>query len=112
MATAAILAHLDSTIHSLDQGLPHAKTGAVRSINSWVETLSGAGVPALGTLADELKHLEELLASDKATTAQLKKALTSIGKHTTAAAASAEGASVDKIKQIGHLLTEAAASLH
>jgi hypothetical protein len=112
MATAAILAHLDSTIHSLDQGLAHAKTGAVRSINSWVETLSGAGVPALGTLADELKHLEDLLASDKATVPQLKKALTSIGKHTTAAAASAEGASIDKIKQIGQLLTEAAASLH
>jgi hypothetical protein len=111
MATAAILAHLDSTIHSLDQGLTHAKTGAVRSINSWVETLSGAGVPALGTLADELKHLEELLASDKATGPQLKKALTSLGKHTTAAAASAEGASADKIKQIGKLLADAAGSI-
>ena len=111
MATAAILAHLDSTIHSLDQGLTHAKTGAVRSINSWVETLSGAGEPALSTLADELKHLEELLASDKATGPQLKKALTSLGKHTTAAAASAEGASADKIKQIGKLLTDAAGSI-
>lgn len=83
----------------------------MRSINSWVETLSGAGEPALSTLADELKHLEELLASDKATGPQLKKALTSLGKHTTAAAASAEGASVDKIKQIGKLLTEAAGSI-
>ena len=104
------LPHLTSTIESLSQGLEYAKPGATRSLHSWIETLNAASTPALHTLATELKHLEELL-SGEATGPQLQKALHSIGQHTTAAARGAEGATADKIKQLGKLLTDAGASL-
>ena len=104
--------HLTSTIESLSKGLAHAKGGASRSLHSWVETLNGSKSPALHTLASELKQLDTLLSSDKPSGPALKKALASIGQHTTAAAGSAEGATADKIKQIGKLLTDAAASLN
>ena len=103
--------HLNSTIESLSQGLAHAKPGATRSLHSWMETLNAASTPALHTLAKELKHLEELLSGDKTTGPELQKALHSIGQHTTAAARGAEGATGDKIKQLGKLLTDAGASL-
>lgn len=111
MATTSATTHLASTIESLSQGLTHAKGGATRSIHSWVETLTASKAPALHTLANELKQLDTLLSGDKASGPQLQKALASIGQHTTAAASSAEGATADKIKQLGQLLTEAAASL-
>ena len=111
MSTTSATAHLTSTIESLSQGLSHAKPGATRSLNSWVETLTNANESALHTLANELTHLSELLANDHATPAQLKQALTSIGKHTLAAAKGADGATADKITKIGHLLTEAAGQL-
>lgn len=104
-------AHLTSTIESLSQGLTHAKAGAGRSLESWVETLNSTDVPALHTLAKELKQLDELLGHDKIDGAKVHKALSSIGKHTIAAAGSAEGATADKIKKIGQLLTEAATKL-
>ncbi|OGX82127.1 hypothetical protein BEN49_02975 [Hymenobacter coccineus] len=103
--------HLTSTIESLSKGLTHAKAGASRSIHSWVETLNASKAPALHTLAGELKQLDTLLSGDKVSGPALKKALASIGQHTTASASSADGATADKIKQIGKLLTEAAASL-
>lgn len=103
--------HLTSTIESLSKGLTHAKAGATRSIHSWVETLNGSKAPALHKLAGELKELDTLLSGDNLSAPALKKALASIGQHTTAAASSAEGATADKIKQIGKLLTDAAGSL-
>ena len=104
-------AHLTSTIDSLSQGLSHAKPGATRSLHSWVETLSSASEPALHSLAQELKQLGDLLADEHATPGQLQKALTSIGKHTLAAAKGADGATAEKITKIGQLLTEAAGQL-
>ncbi len=109
MATAN--SHLDSTIKSLDQGLEKAKPGATRSINSWMDTLNDADDPALSKIADELESLGKLLGDKDMKPAQLKKALTSLGKHTTAAAKQAEGATADKIKQLGKQLTDAAGSL-
>ncbi|MEJ7665049.1 MAG: hypothetical protein WKG07_38785 [Hymenobacter sp.] len=66
MSDTTATAHLTSTIESLSQGLTHAKAGASRSIHSWVETLNGSKAPALHTLASELKQLDTLLSSDKA----------------------------------------------
>ena len=103
--------HLSSTIESLSQGLSHAKAGATRSIHSWVETLNASKAPALHTLAKELQQLDKLLSGEQASGPEVQKALASIGQHTTAAADSAEGATADKIKQLGQLLTDAAASL-
>jgi len=109
--TTKYSAHLTSTIDSLSQGLSHAKAGAGRSLESWIETLNGTNLPALHTLAKELKQLEELLGHDKVDGAKVHKALSSVGKHTLAAAGSAEGATADKIKKIGQLLTDAAGTL-
>ncbi len=109
MATAN--AHLDSTIKSLEQGLDKAKTGATRNIDSWVDTLNDSDDTSLSKIADELEELGELLGDEDTTPAQLKKALSSLGKHTTAAAKQAEGATADKIRTLGKQLTDAAASL-
>ena len=111
MSDATATNHLSSTIDSLSQGLSHAKTGATRSIHSWVETLNASKAPALHKLATELTHLDKLLSADKISGPEVHKALASIGQHTTAAASSAEGATADKIKQLGKLLTDAASSL-
>jgi len=89
--------HLNSTIESLSQGLSHAKASEA---------------PALHALAKELQQLDKMLSGDQASSPEVQKALASIGKHTTAAAASAEDATADKIKQLGKLLTEAAACLN
>ncbi|TVT42539.1 hypothetical protein FNT36_00085 [Hymenobacter setariae] len=105
------LAHLTSTIDSLGQGLDHAKTGAVRSLHSWGAALSASDEPALKTIADELKQLEVILGEGDINGPKLKKALQSLGKHTTAAAKSAEGATADKVQQLGKLLTDAAGQL-
>ncbi|PPK85076.1 hypothetical protein CLV84_1967 [Neolewinella xylanilytica] len=104
-------AHLDSTIKSLDQGLEKAKTGATRSINSWVDALGDSEDEDLIQIADELEELGDLLEENDYTPAQLKKALTSLGKKTTAVASQAEGATAEKIKTLGKQLTDAAKSL-
>ena len=103
--------HLDSTIDSLSKGLDKAKTGASRSLSSWSEALGDSDVPGLQKLAEELDDLQDLLGEKEINSAKVKKALTSIGKHTTAAAKQAEGATADKIKELGQQLTEAANSL-
>ena len=103
--------HLNSTIESLSKGLTHAKTGATRSIHSWVEELNASKAPALHKLATELQQLDKLLSADHISGPEVHKALASIGQHTTAAASSADGATADKIKQLGKLLTDAATSL-
>ncbi len=108
---ATINAHLDSTIKSLDQGLEKAATGATRSINSWVDALGESDDEDLIQIADELEELGDLLGEDHFTAGQLKKALASLGKKTTAAAKQAEGATAEKIKTLGKQLTDAAASL-
>ena len=106
--TSHNLAHLSTTIASLSQGLEHAKTGAVRSLHSWGTALADSGEPSLKAIADELKQLETVLSESDIDGPKLKKALTALGKHTTAAAKSAEGATADKIMELGKLLTEAA----
>ena len=111
MSDTTATTHLTSTIESLSKGLSHAKAGATRSIHSWVETLNASKAPALHTLATELTKLDKLLSDDKASGPEIQKALASIGQHTTASASSAEGATADKIKQLGKALTDAAASL-
>lgn len=103
------LAHLNSTIESLSGGLAGAKQGATRSINSWIDALSGDA--NLAGIAGELEKLQNLLGSDQLDTAHLQKALHSLGLHTTKAAASAEGATAEKIKHLGQLLTDAAGQL-
>ncbi len=103
--------HLDSTIKALDGGLEKAKSGASNTINSWMETLNDSGDPALAKIAQELEDLGTLLGKGDASSAQLKKALSSLGKHTTAAAKQAEGATADKIKTLGQQLTDSADSL-
>lgn len=111
MATAQHVSHLNSTIESLSNGLMEAKPGATRSINSWIDALSGAGDAKLSGIADELETLKTVLSSDDTDTARLQKTLQSLGQHTTKAAAAADGATADKIRQIGELLTQAAGQL-
>lgn len=113
MATASnnFLPHLNSTIESLSGGLVEAKTGATRSINSWIETLNNSGDDELSGIADELQNLKTALGGDGLDSAPLQASLRKLGQHTTRAAATADGATADKIRQIGELLTQAADQL-
>ncbi|MBC8083290.1 MAG: hypothetical protein H7Z21_08765 [Hymenobacter sp.] len=110
-SASSFLPHLTSTIDSLSSGLTDAKPGATRSINSWIDTLSGAGDTKLSGIADELEKLKTLLSSDNLDAAHLQKSLQTLGQHTTKAAAAADGATADKIQQLGKLLTDAAGQL-
>ena len=103
--------HLSSTIESLSQGLKQAKPGATRSIHSWTKTLNESGDSSLTAIADELQKLDGLLGDKNASPAELQKSLTTLGKHTTAAAKKTDGAVADKLKQLGKLLTDAAGGL-
>ncbi len=102
-------AHLNSTIESLSGGLTGAKPGASRSITSWIETLKGDA--KLSGIASELTKLKTLLDGDHVDAAQLQKSLQSLGQHTTKSAEAAEGATAEKIKELGKLLTTAAGQL-
>ncbi|NJC26382.1 hypothetical protein [Neolewinella antarctica] len=103
--------HLNSTIESLNRGLEKAKPGATRSLTSWVKALKDSKDEKLTKLADELQQLHDHLGKDSIDTAQVKKLMTSIGKHTTAAAKTAEGTTAEKISELGKALTDAAGSL-
>lgn len=105
------LAHLDSTLNSLNGGLLDARHGATRSINSWIDTLKGSADTKLGGVARELEHLKDLLDSPTPDTKQLSQSLTKLSEHTTKAAAGADGATADKLQQLGQMLSSAAGQL-
>lgn len=108
MASAHDLAHLDSTIRSLSGGAQEARQGATRSINSWLEALDGG---SYGPLTRDLQHLKAALEDESPDAAKISQTLRQLGEHTTKAAAKAEGATVEKLQELGKLLTEAAGQL-
>jgi ABC-type transporter Mla subunit MlaD len=105
------LAHLDSTLNSLAGGLHEARHGATRSINSWIDTLKGSADSKLGGVAHELENLKGLLDSPMPDTTQLTQSLNKLGEQTTKAAAGADGATADKLQQLGQMLSSAAGQL-
>ncbi|MBC6606724.1 hypothetical protein H8B13_07835 [Hymenobacter sp. BT188] len=105
------LSHLDSTLNSLNGGLHEARHGATRSINSWIDTLKVSADTKLNGVAHELENLKELLDSPMPDTNQLSQSLTKLGEHTTKAAAGADGATADKLQQLGQMLSSAAGQL-
>ncbi|SMB90666.1 hypothetical protein SAMN00120144_0561 [Hymenobacter roseosalivarius DSM 11622] len=112
MSTSANnLAHLDSTLNSLSGGLHEARQCATRSVNSWIDTLKVSADARLNGVARELENLKDLLASPMPDTTQLSQSLTKLGEHTTKAAAGADGATTDKLQQLGQMLSSAASQL-
>jgi ABC-type transporter Mla subunit MlaD len=101
--------HLDSTIESLGRGIAEAKTGATRSINSWIEALSEGS--DYKEVSDALEHLKDLLSEKDPNGTQIAKALKSLGDKTKKAAKDAEGATADKIQELGDILVQASHEL-
>ena len=103
---------LDATIRTLNTGLYEAKETAADALEEWTKTLNNAKDPALQALAKELADLNDLLGLPQQDGARIKKALQSIGQHTTAAAKVADDeATAEKVKQLGHLLMNTALQL-
>lgn len=102
------LAHLDSTLNSLNGGLHEARHGATRSMNSWIDTLKVSADTKLNGVARELENLKDLLDSPMPDTSQLSQSLNKLGEHTTKAAA---GATADRLQQLGQMLSNAAGQL-
>jgi hypothetical protein len=110
-ASNNFLPHLNSTIEALRGGLVEAKAGATRSINSWAETLGNSGDEQLTAIAEELQNLKAALSGDGLDSGPLQESLRKLGQQTTQAAAGADGATADKVRQIGELLSQAAEQL-
>ena len=68
MSTSANnLAHLDSTLTSLNGGLHEARQGATRSLNSWIDTLKGSADTKLNGVAVEAAVETPLKPGDEIT---------------------------------------------
>ena len=100
---------LDATIQALKGGLGQAAPVAGDNIDSWVSTLNGANSPALSAIADELKNLKAAVGSGDGS--KISHSLSILGEHTSKAAGSATEDAKAGLKELGQILTDAAASL-
>jgi hypothetical protein len=98
---------IDSTIAALQQGLTAIPTDqAIAVIDSWQQQLQG------NDLAEDLGELKAALTSGTTSKGMsLAEILADIGSDTTEAAATADPAAAEKVKQLGELLSQAASSL-
>ncbi|HEX8656769.1 MAG TPA: hypothetical protein VF690_04515 [Hymenobacter sp.] len=100
---------LDATINALQGGLANAAGAASSNISGWIKTLQGA--PQLSGITSELQNLHDALSSGSTDTGALAQSLSTLGEHTTQAAASATPDAQDKLRQLGQALSSAAGQL-
>ena len=100
---------LDDTLNALQGGLANAAGAAGPNIAGWIKTLQGA--PQLSGISTELQNLHDALSSGASDTGALAQSLSTLGEHTTKAAASATPDAQDKLRQLGQALSEAAGQL-
>ncbi len=99
---------LDATLNALQGGLAAAAGAAGDNIAGWIKTLSS--VPALSGISAELQKLHDALTGGGDAHA-LAHSLSTLGEHTTAAAAGATADAQAKLHQLGSALSAAGASL-
>lgn len=100
---------LDATISALQGGLTSINpASAVGVIDTWRQTLSGAG---LTDIVSDLDDLKSALTGGVPNGSRIGSILSSLGSKTTAASGSAPANYQSKLDQLGQLLTKAGSSL-
>jgi uncharacterized phage infection (PIP) family protein YhgE len=100
---------LDSTLNALAGGLAAAAGAAGPAVAGWITTLQGN--PQFAGISQELQQLHDTLRSGASDTGALAHSLSTLGEHTTAAAANATPDAQDKLRQLGQALSAAAGQL-
>ena len=100
---------LDATINALQGGLAAAAGAAGPNIAGWIKTLQGN--TQLSGISSELQKLHDALQSGASDTGALASSLSTLGEHTTKAAAQATPDAQDKLRQLGQALSSAASQL-
>ena len=100
---------LDATLNALQGGLAAAAGAAGPNIAGWIKTLQGN--PQFAGISSELQNLHDALGSGASDTSGLARSLSTLGEHTTQAAASATPDAQDKLRQLGSALSSAASQL-
>lgn len=106
---SAGVAQLDATLHALSGGLAAAAGAAGPNIAAWIQTLHGNA--ALAGISGELQKLHDALTGGSADASTLGHSLSTLGEHTTKAAASATADAQDKLHKLGAALTAAGGQL-
>jgi hypothetical protein len=99
---------LDATIDALGQNLTEARVDASANVRNWIDTLNGDDHAGMARLTDDLQRLESLLAAGQPDMQQLRQTLDSLGEQTTAASNQAQGATADKLRELGRQLRDVA----
>ena len=100
---------LDATLNALQGGLAAAAGAAGPNIAGWIKTLQGN--QQLSGISSELQKLHDALSSGASDTGALASSLSTLGEHTTKAAAHATPDAQDKLHQLGAALSAAGTQL-
>ena len=100
---------LDATLNALQGGLAAAAGAAGPNIAGWIKTLQGN--TQLAGISSELQNLHDALSSGASDTGALANSLSTLGEHTTKAAAQATPDAQDKLHQLGAALSAAGSQL-
>lgn len=100
---------LDATIQALKGGLAGAASAAGPNIAGWITTLQGN--QQLAGISAELQKLHDALTGGSTDASVLAHSLSTLGEHTTKAAAAATPDAQAKLKELGEILTSAASQL-
>ncbi|WP_046245648.1 hypothetical protein [Hymenobacter terrenus] len=100
---------LDITLGALQGGLSNAAGVAGENIAGWIKTLQGN--TQLAGISAELQNLHDVLRSGATDSGVLAQSLSTLGEHTTKAAASATPDAQDKLRELGQTLSSAASQL-
>ena len=100
---------LDATRNALQGGLANAAGAAGGNIAGWIKTLQGN--TQLAGISSELQNLHDALSSGASDTHALAQSLSTLGEHTTKAAASATPDAQAKLQELGSALSAAAGQL-
>ena len=107
--TQTASSQIDATLNALKGGLTAAAGAAGPNIAGWIKTLQD--VPQLSGLSAELQKLHDALSGGAADSATIAQSLSTLGEHTTKAAASATPDSQAKLLELGQTLSAAASQL-
>ncbi|AMJ66650.1 hypothetical protein [Hymenobacter sp. PAMC 26628] len=102
-------AQLDATLNALQGGLANAAGAAGPNIAGWIKTLQGN--TQLSGISSELQKLHDALSSGASDTSALSSSLSTLGEHTSKAAASATPDAQAKLQQLGQALSAAGSQL-
>ena len=105
------MARYAATTTAIEKGLENVSPDAgVKLVDDWVEQLQASDKPALKKLAGDLDRLKkELGKGEEANDATVRKLLAKLGQATVKSADEAEGANVQKLKDLGEALASAGA---